>query len=39
MGVEAAEDSGPMGTSDYCLAEYAGEIEHLRQILNEISQS
>jgi hypothetical protein len=24
MGVEVAEDLGPMGTSDYCLAEYAG---------------
>jgi uracil-DNA glycosylase len=36
MGVEVAEDLGPMGTSDYCLAEYAGEIEHLRRTLNEI---
>ena len=36
LGVEVAEDLGPMGTSDYCLAKYAGEIEHLRRTLNEI---
>ncbi|EWY41437.1 DNA polymerase [Skermanella stibiiresistens SB22] len=36
MGVGIAEDLGPMGTSDYCLAQYAGEIEHLRKTLAEI---
>ncbi|UEM04531.1 uracil-DNA glycosylase [Skermanella rosea] len=36
MGVEVAEDLGPMGTSDYCLARYAGEVEHLRRTLAEV---
>ena len=36
MGVEIAEDLGPLGTSDYCLARYAGEVEHLRRTLGEV---
>ncbi|WP_158043906.1 uracil-DNA glycosylase [Skermanella pratensis] len=36
MGIEVAEDLGPMGTSDYCLARYAGEVEHLRRTLAEV---
>ncbi|QQP90368.1 uracil-DNA glycosylase [Skermanella sp. TT6] len=36
MGVEVAEDLGPLGASDYCLARYAGEVEHLRRTLAEV---
>jgi DNA polymerase len=36
LGVGVAEELGPMGTSDYCLAEFAGEVEHLKNVLHEI---
>lgn len=36
MGVGLLEELGPFGASDYCLAEYAPEIEHLRTTLAEL---
>lgn len=36
LGVGVAETLGPFGTSDYCLADSAGEVEHLAQVLNAV---
>ena len=36
LGLEVVERWGPFGTSDYCLAEFAGEIEALRTMLAEV---
>ena len=36
LGVAVVEGLGPFGTSDYCLAEFAGEIEALRAMLAEV---
>jgi len=35
-GLKLAEKWGPFGTSDYCLAEYAGELDHLAATLRKL---
>lgn len=37
IGVEVVEKLGPLGTSDYLLKEYAGEIDHLASVLQGLA--